>query len=443
MKIAFIVGKFPILSETFVLNQITGLIDRGHKVDIYSLINSYDEIQTHPHVKEYRLLNHTYYFIETPENYIWRLIKGIKLLAANFHKAPLVCLRSLNVFRYGREAASLRIFYRAISISNKKPYDIIHCQFGNYGLLGLELLEIGAIKGKLVVSFRGADISRHVKQYGDRVYDQLLRSGDFFLTVCELFRYRLLRLGCDEKKVIVHRSGIDCSKFNFVPRYPCSASRIKITTVGRLIEKKGIEYGIRAVAELVKNHPEIEYSIIGDGCLKEHLQDLIQELDVSYNVKLLGWKHHQEIIEVFKDSHIFIAPSITAEDGNQDGVPNVLKEAMAMGLPVIGTRHGGIVELVKDGVSGFLVPERDAEALAGKLRYLVEHPEIWSIMGKAGRAHVEAYYDMQKLNDELVEIYQKVITAKSCFPNFSDFILEHNQEFTLQTEGARSSAVSE
>jgi colanic acid/amylovoran biosynthesis glycosyltransferase len=114
----------------------------------------------------------------------------------------------------------------------------------------------------------------------------------------------------------------------------------------------------------------------------------------------------------------FLAPSVTAADGNQDAPVNTLKEAMAMGLPVISTYHGGIPELVEDGVSGFLVPERDAKAIAQKLDYLISHPEIWVQMGRSGRRQVEDKYDMEKLNDELVKIYQNSLSLE--IPNRVD-----------------------
>jgi colanic acid/amylovoran biosynthesis glycosyltransferase len=104
-----------------------------------------------------------------------------------------------------------------------------------------------------------------------------------------------------------------------------------------------------------------------------------------------------------------VAPSITAENGDQEGIPNVLKEAMALGLPVISTLHGGIPELVEDGVSGFLVKERDVDSLAERLAYLVDHPETWSKMGSEGRACIEKDYDMNKLNDHLVDLYEKTL----------------------------------
>ncbi|MBD1804924.1 glycosyltransferase [Microcoleus sp. FACHB-SPT15] len=408
MRIAFFVTYFPILSETFILNQITGLIDRGHEVDIYANQPG-DRDKMHPDVERYRLLDRTYYIPEFPKNLFFRLLKGLGLVFANLSKAPLVLLRSLNVFKYGKEAASLWLLYLTIPLLNKKPYDIIHCQFGTDGLKGMWLRDIGAITGKLITTFRGYDISTYIQEHGEQFYDKLFAAADFFLTNCEFFRRRVIKLGCDEKKTVVHGSGIDCSRFVFTPRYPSPDGMIRIATTGRLVEKKGIEYSIRAVAKLAKTYPNLEYNIMGDGPLRNNLQQLIQELGVSNIVKLLGQKPQQEIIEILNKSHIFTAPSVTAKDGNQDAPVNVLKEAMAMGLPVVSTYHGGIPELVEDGISGFLVPERDVYGLAEKLGYLIKHPEIWHQMGRSGRAYVEQHYDTNKLNDQLVEIYRHLL----------------------------------
>jgi colanic acid/amylovoran biosynthesis glycosyltransferase len=417
MKVAFIVRQFPVLSETFILNQITGLISRGHKVDIYSY-PTVDIDKMHSDVEKYDLLKHTHYYLYVPENYFWRLIKGLELLFRHFLKAPLLFMRSLNIFKYGKRAASLRLLYAIVPLLDTEAYDIIHCQFGMYGIDAMIYRDIGAIKGKLITSFRGYDISWYVKERGKDVYKELFTKGDFFLANCEFFRHRAIKLGCDEKKIVVHGSGIDCSTFTFKTRYPHPDGKIRIATTGRLVEKKGIEYSIRAIAKLANIHPNIEYNIIGDGYLKEHLQQLIQELSVTQQVKLVGWKNQKEIIEILDKTHLFIAPSVTAEDGNQDAPVNTLKEAMAMGLPVIGTLHGGIPELVKDNISGFLVPERDADAISEKLDYLIKHPEVWQQMGSSGRAYVENHYDMNQLNDELVEIYELV--AKNNLQQTSD-----------------------
>ncbi|MEC4819976.1 MAG: glycosyltransferase [Scytonema sp. PMC 1069.18] len=422
MRIAFLVGEFPVISETFILNQITGLLTRGHEVHIYGHYPE-NKSKIHTDVEKFNVLKHTYYIPRIPNNYVWRVVKGLGLIIVNFRKAPLVLLQSLNIFKYGIRAASLRLLYAVIPMLKSQPYDIIHGQFGMHGIEGMIYRQIGAIQGKLVTSFRGYDISWFVKEYGEGVYKDLFAQGDFFLTNCKFFQERVINLGCDKDKIIVHGSGIDCSRFNFKARYPQPDGKVRIATTGRLIEKKGIEYGIRGVAKVAKIYPNLEYNIIGDGNLREHLQQVIDSLGVADKVKLLGWKNQQEIIQILDKSHIFIAPSVTAADGNQDAPVNTLKEAMAMGLPVIGTVHGGIPELIQDGISGFLVPERDGDAIAQKLGYFIEHPEVWEQMGRVGRAYVEKHYDINKLNDELVEIYFRIVNSPTRQTSYSESLL--------------------
>ncbi|MDJ0674327.1 MAG: glycosyltransferase [Calothrix sp. MO_167.B42] len=416
MKIAFLVWRFPVLSEPFILNQITGLIDRGHEVDIYACSvdggGCVENSQVHPIVKQYHLLEHTYYAPRRPKNKWLRLLKAYGLLGQNLQKNPLKYWQLFNSSEYGNQAKSLKLFYRAIPFLGKGKYDIIHCQFGTLGPVALMLRQAGIIQGKIVTTFRGIDISKYVREQGIHVYKSLFAQGDFFLANCEFFQNRALVLGCNPQKILVHGSGIDCQKFTYKPRLFPEDGRVKIATIGRLVEKKGIEYAIGAVAKVAQTYPNIELNIMGDGPLRTHLQQLITELKLNNIVKLLGWQEQPKIIEILNNSHIFIAPSVTASDGNQDAPVNTLKEAMAMGLPVISTFHGGIPELVENQVSGLLVPERDSDAIANKLNYLISHPQVWQSMGTAGRIRVEEKYDMNKLNDELVEIYAKLLNQK-------------------------------
>ena len=421
MKIAFIVGTFPALSVSFILNQITGLMDNGHEVDIYALDGSPADLsKLHPVVKEYHLLDHTYYPPKRPKNALLRVLKGYGLLLAKLNKDPLVCLQLLKVSysqdaksKYGSEAKLQKLLYKALPLLGRKSYDIVHCQFGQFGLIALAFQDMGILKGnKLLTSFRGYDISKYLKKRGEQVYDRLFKEGDFFLANSEFFRHRAIKLGCPEEKIVVHGSGIDRDKFTFNPRYLPTDGRVRIATTGRLVEKKGIAYCIRAIAQLAQSHPNIEYHIIGDGPLKADLQYLIQELGVERLVKLRGGKPQPELIEILNTCQLFMATSVTAKDGNQDAPVNTLKEAMAMGMPVIGTHHGGIPELVEDGVSGFLTPERDAAAIAEKLKYLIDHPEVWPQMGRAGRTRVEQTYNINQLNHELMEIYQQLLNSE-------------------------------
>ncbi len=157
-------------------------------------------------------------------------------------------------------------------------------------------------------------------------------------------------------------------------------------TIGRLVEKKGIKYAIQAMARLLKSGRKINYFVIGDGELRGDLEELISTLNLEKHVQLLGWMKQGEVTQLLQTMHIMVAPSITASNGDQEGIPNVVKEAMALGLPVISTLHSGIPELVEDGVSGFLVKERDVDSLTDRMRYMVDHPEIWGEMGKLGES---------------------------------------------------------
>ena len=413
MRIAFIVGEFPVISETFIINQAVGLLKQGHEVDIFAdqLI---EHAKAHKDVADYHLLDRTYVFPEIPENLFLRVVKGIGLLASNFIKAPRLTLKALNFFRYEKQAISLWLLYTLLlDPQHDYNYDIVHCQFGTVGFRGMAFRTMNCPSAKLITIFRGHDISNFVQEHGDNIYDPLFKNGDYFLANCEFFKRRAISLGCPAEKIRVHGSGLDYSRFPFQGRQLPEDGVIRIATTGRLVEKKGIEYGIRGVAQALKQHPNIEYTIIGEGLLRPDFEHLICSLGVEDSIKLIGQKSQAELIEILAKSHLFIAPSVTAASGNQDAPVNVLKEAMAMGLPVISTFHGGIPELVENGISGYLVPERDPEAIAARLIDLLEHPERWPEMGRAGRLFVEKNYDLDRLNDALASLYQSLLNDDS------------------------------
>lgn len=401
---------FPAISETFIIDQITGLIARGHEVDVYAEKPG-SSAKAHPDIEKYHVLDRTYYH-QVPANFLSRLVKGFQLILAGLYKNPAVTLKSCNPFKYGRQAASLRLFYQVSPHLTQQPYDIIHCHFGYNGIKSLPLRDLGLLQGKLITAFHGLDLSQDVQSQGRQIYDRLFQQGDLFLPISQHWKQKLVELGCDEKKILVHRMGIDRSSFAFAPRPRSNPDKIRLISVCRLIEKKGLEYSIRAVAELVKTQKNIEYKIIGDGVLKDDLQQLIHELNVDQFVQLLGWRQKSDVIELLKNSDILLSPSITSKSGDQEGIPVALMEAMAMGLPVISTLHSGIPELVGQNVSGFLVAERDVQGLAEKLNDLIQSPELRSQMGWAGYTHVREHYDIETLNDRLIEIYRNLLVPQ-------------------------------
>lgn len=409
MKIAFLVDEFPSVSQTFVLSQIAGLIDLGHDV-IVCAAKSGSAGKNHNNYQKYGLLKKTHYY-RIPENKITRIVKAMFLIVKYAPNNYGAIIRSLNVFKYGKQALSLNLLFMSIPFIEKGPFHIVHCQFGTLGPFAVSICQICSSNCKIVTSIRGYDVTVFMKK-DPEAYRALFDKGDLFLPVCDFLKERLIQVGCEEKKIVVHYSGIDCSKFQYRQRQRRPDEPIKVLTIARLVEKKGVAFAIEAVARLVSEGEQIEYTVVGDGMLRESLQLLIEDLGIKREVKLLGWKTHEQVKILMEESHVLVAPSLTSESGDQEGIPNAIKEAMATGLPVISTFHSGIPELVTDGVSGLLVQERDATSLADALTYLIRHPEICIEMGRAGRMQVEQNFDAKSLSKNLEGLYLELVQTR-------------------------------
>ncbi|MFS0725644.1 glycosyltransferase [Paenibacillus sp. 1P07SE] len=409
MRIAVFADYFPALSETFVLNQITGLLDRGHDVDIYATAPRREQTR-HPDVAAYGLDARCRYR-RMPPGKLARYAKLLPLLGRNLHKAPMALLRSLNGWRHGREAWSLNLFYSAWSLleADRREYDIIYCHFGPTGKLAAALRQIGLLRGQVITTFHGADITSYLQERGEHVYRELFRQGDLFLPISERWRAQLIKLGCPEERIMVHRMGIDSSRFAYRAPAQAEDEPLRLVTIARLVEKKGVAYAIRAAAALAAEGRAVEYTIIGDGPLRGELEQLVLSLEMGAQIRLVGPKDQQEVLKLLRRSDLMVAPSVTAADGDQEGIPVVLMEAMAIGLPIVSTWHSGIPELVEDGASGYLVPERDADGLAHKLRLLMDNRHQWPEMSAHGREIVEQSYDIHRLNERLEDIFLQLL----------------------------------
>jgi colanic acid/amylovoran biosynthesis glycosyltransferase len=205
--------------------------------------------------------------------------------------------------------------------------------------------------------------------------------------------------------VVVHRTGIDLTRWPWQSRPTRSGGPLRLLTIGRLVEKKGIGYVLEAMRRLGDAGVPAEYELAGEGPLRAPLEAECRRLGIGERVRFLGWQSQEQIREALERADLLVAASVTAGNADEEGIPNVLKEAMAVGVPVVSTRHGGIPELVEDGVSGMLVPERDPEALAAQLAELAAHPERRAELAAAGRVRVEQDYDIERLNDRLVTLF--------------------------------------
>jgi len=311
---------------------------------------------------------------------------------------------------------------------DKTAFDIIYCHFGPDGYVGLELKKQYNLTGKLVTCFRGDDISVFIQKkpnkkpykkrgpfivpcYYPEMYTELFNQGDLFLPVCSYFEKKLISLGCKPSKIRVGHSAIDCSKFTFKAHKLNVNKAINLVSICRLVEKKGLSYAIDAVARLCKKYPKLHYTIIGNGHLKERLQQQIDALGVGDHITLTGWMQQDRVRKHLLRSHMFLLPAVTAKNGDEEGIPNALKEAMACGLPVITTDHSGIPELVLDTISGFLVEQKSVDPIVEKIEYFINNPEAIIRMGYAGRQHVEKEFNTQSTNDKLEKLFYKLVAT--------------------------------
>ncbi|NTV30107.1 MAG: colanic acid biosynthesis glycosyltransferase WcaL [Candidatus Omnitrophica bacterium] len=411
MRICFIVGSFPSLSETFILNQMTGLLDQRHSVCIYAGDRS-DDAVVHEDVIRSGLLNHVRFHNDKPRSRLARVGKFLALLPVALSRAPLTVLHSLNVFRFGREAWSLNLFFKALKFLEARDCEVVFCHFGQNGLTGLRMKELGALKGKLVVVFHAADISAYVEREGRDIYRKLFARGDLFLPVTQHARGKLLELGCPPEKALVHRMGVDLDRFRLNTRKRFGSAPLKILSVARLVEKKGIRYGIEAVGQLNREGFECEYTVVGDGPLRAELEAQARALGVGRGVRFVGWQDSGSVRRYLQDADIFLAPSIRAGNGDEEGIPVVLMEAMAGCIPVVSTPTGGIRELVREGETGFLVEERNAGAIAGKLKQIWSAPALVEKVAVGARGIIEAQYNISVLNQTLIKLFTAVVYEK-------------------------------
>jgi colanic acid/amylovoran biosynthesis glycosyltransferase len=217
---------------------------------------------------------------------------------------------------------------------------------------------------------------------------------------------RLRELGCPPAKLRLQRISVDVRRFE--PPLSRAGSPPRVLTVARLVEKRGVDTLLHALASLRAELPELCCEVIGDGPLRGRLEALAVELGLGGRVVFRGACPEQEVVAAMQAAHCFVLASRQAEDGDEEGTPTVLMEASSAALPVIGTRHAGVAEIVKDGETGLLVPPADPGALATALRRLLADAALRQAMGERGRAHVAAVFDQPLLSRRLQELYEEV-----------------------------------
>lgn len=407
MKLTFFTMRFPVASETFVLNQVTHFIDAGYDVEIISVFPG-DLVNRHGAFDEYGLAAKTHYLL--PEEKISladKLGQRLKLVLPKITKVSL--LRSLNVRRYG--AQSSKLLLPAIVANARQTYvaDVFLVHFGYAGALANKLRELGILQGKQATVFHGADISRrHILDEHKQDYRNLFQQSELMLPISHLWQNKLIEMGCPPDKIHVTRMGIEPEKFNFQPR-DAFHKPLRIVSVARLTEKKGLDVAVKASAILKQRGGQFQYTIIGNGDQDQMMRDFIAREEMDDCVSMPGFKPQEEIRQALNEADIFLLPSKTAADGDMEGIPVALMEAMAVGLPVVSTFHSGIPELIEHNVSGWLVKEDDADALADALLKLSQGEVDVAPVVAAARQKVETEFNQHIAYRELAQILEQMV----------------------------------
>jgi len=301
--------------------------------------------------------------------------------------------------------AEVRATERALTESNA---ELLHIYFGHIAMLLRPLIR--QWQKPSLVSFHGADVLVDMQKPAyRRATEEMLSLVRRVLVRSDSLRQAVIDLGCGPEKIEIQRAGIPLADFPFRERGIPGDGQWRLLQAGRLIEKKGLKTTLRAFARFQKEFPAARLTIAGEGPQLEELQSLARELQIDGAVDFVGFVSQEELRELLYSSHIFLHPSETGRDGNQEGVPNSMLEAMASGLPVFATRHGGIPEAIENKVSGILVNERDHRALADGLIETAKSPDRLRAMGHVASESVAKSFNQTEQARLLEEIYLRDI----------------------------------
>lgn len=373
---------------------------------------------------------------------VWRL--QLFKASETFITEQARCYRSLNPILYGRtqfgpaphglgfrlanargRLDSLRfdLFSQDLGLAGEMHRDgirLIHAHFAIDGLIALPLARRLGIP--LVTTLHGFDVTmtrgallRSLKpawmRYGAGLRS-LQRHGDLFLCVSEYIRERALSAGFPREKLLVHHIGTDIETFAGAARNASRSKGCRVLHVARLVEKKGTAHLLSAFHMAMRAGFRGDLMIIGEGPLRPALERQVAALGLGESVRFLGAQPYSVVKEHMAAASILALPSVTARSGDAEGLGMVLLEAAASGAAIIGTRHGGIPEVIRHEETGLLVGERDEVALAGALRRLHDYPELRAQLGAGALAHVRDCFHLQRQSEHLEGVFQSLIASR-------------------------------
>lgn len=294
------------------------------------------------------------------------------------------------------------------NLLERRGADLMHIYFGHTGVHLLPFIRCW--NKPCIVSFHGADVmlKEESPDYAGKLR-RVFHAVPLVLARSRSLERRLVRLGCPSEKIRINRTGIPLAQFPVMRREGPANGEWRFLQACRLIPKKGLMTCLRGFAIFHRENPRAQLLIAGKGPLQPALEALATDLGVRQHVHFTGFLSQPELLELYHRCHIFLHPSEMPADENQEGIPNSILEAMATGMPVLATRHGGIPEAVEDGRCGILVEERDHEALAAEMKKITQTSHSFSEMGVLASESVAKDFEQGMHIVELERHYQEAV----------------------------------
>lgn len=405
-KIAYILKMYPRFSETFIVNEILELERRGLDIRIYSLRKP-DDGRFHAALA--RVKANVVYVPQYPEMEPQRIETAHQIVRDTYPDQYAA------VYEYSLAKGhtyAIKRFLQAGYVAGhllQHPVDAMHAHFASSATRVANLVQrlIG-----LPYSFTAHAKDIFHEEVNHESLKNKIREARFVVTVSD-FNQMYLQDIMENEPADIRRlyNGIDLTRFR--PNPEISKRPELIVSVGRLVEKKGFDVLIRACRHLENWEIPFQCEIIGKGNLNKPLQGLIAQLDLQDSVQLVGPRSQDEVLEAYQEASLFALPCVIGEDGNRDGLPTVLLEAMATALPVVSTSLTGVPEIIDHEQNGLLIPPNDDEALARALAELLTNQQQRLAFGNAARAKVEDEFDVRK---NVGQLYQWLTEANQQTP---------------------------
>lgn len=406
-RIVIVVPSFPKLSESFIVSKVLGLLDLGWDVHVYCNRSEEQEWANYPALNKASLKERVHVTktgISKGEIlYCW-LLSFMLVLVKSPSRLLRYWWRSLKIMK----RQSIKYFYLDAAFIKLNP-DVIHFGFGALAPGRTYLKQL--LGSKLTVSFRGYDLN-YVGLGTDGYYDDVWQNADSIHLLGEDLWQRALKRGCPpQKKHILIPPAIDISMFapemstETRAAYERGSRPLHILSVGRLEWKKGYEYALRTIKLLKADGIDCVYRIIGDGSDIGSLSFLCHDYGLDGDVHFLGAQPRAEVIRQMYWADVFLHTAVS------EGFCNAVIEAQAMQLPVVTSDADGLPENVCEGETGFVVPRRNPEELADRIKRLAEDPLLRYQFGKAGRQRVRLHFQLMDQIKAFDQFFHEILEA--------------------------------